>query len=91
MKNSNISKGEAVPFLWLGEAEADAQADACGCVLVRDYNNGGPAFFLCTKHAAASDLLTALKKIAEYDSEDETQDSPKAIARAAISKAKGDQ
>ncbi len=39
-------KGEAVPWVWLQELEHEAEDNSRHVVLVRDYNNGGPAVFI---------------------------------------------
>lgn len=60
MKNKKIMSGEAVPWLWLQETEGGAEAEKCGCAIVRNYNGGGPAMFLCPAHEAGPRLKSAL-------------------------------
>jgi hypothetical protein len=98
-----IKSGEAVPWVWLNENENSAKADN-GIVLVRDYNNGGPAVFLTPVHEAASNLLAALETLIEDMAETHQEeidsnhqgDGPDcsycrdiASARAVIAKANG--
>ena len=61
-----IFNGLAVPWLWLNDDETQAQdnreADGKGgAILVRDYNNGGPAIFIPKVMEHAPELLEALR------------------------------
>lgn len=47
-------------YIWLQEGEEEGQA-ACGCRLVRGWDDGNPAFIMCAGHLAQEKLLTALK------------------------------
>ncbi len=90
------------PYIQLQPAE-DKGAAACGCELIRCYDVCGdysddPAMFLCPLHAAAPDLLAALRDllqdVEEYGLRDHAgcaiNDPPSEIAaRAAIAKAEG--
>jgi hypothetical protein len=96
MKNKKISEGNAVPWLWLQLDEDNCEAEKCACQLVRDYNNGGPAFFFCPTHAAAPEMFEALKKIAAMATPTPNQlvrgklDDCIKIAITAIAKSKGE-
>ena len=68
IREIKISRGEAVPWLWLEDGEDEAGDSvrgngAAGVVLVRDYNNGGPAVFIPPVMIAAPELSAALKVI----------------------------
>lgn len=49
-------------YIWLQSGEAEGQA-ACGCRLVREWDDGNPAFIMCAKHLANESLLAALKNL----------------------------
>lgn len=87
LKNAKIHKGTETPWLWLNENENEAEAEKCTCALVRNYNNGGPAMFLCPEHEAGPQLLAALKNMVNDGWEND--EVRKAKARAAIAKAEG--
>lgn len=48
------------PFIWLNSSEIEGKAQ-CGCLLKRDHEHCGPAFFQCPLHAAARKLLEWVK------------------------------
>lgn len=58
------------PDIWLQENEDSGKFDDCACRLEAEYSepgdNGTPAFFQCPLHAAASNLLEALKTWREF-------------------------
>jgi hypothetical protein len=51
-----------VPWLWLQPQEASGKADDCQCKLVADHKGEGAAFFMCSMHNAAAELLEFLKE-----------------------------
>lgn len=63
-------KNDETPDIWLQEHEPSGQFSGCKCRLEADYaeagTNGSPAFFMCPLHAAAPELLEAVKDLAGY-------------------------
>lgn len=51
-------------YIWLQEGEAEGQA-ACGCRLVRSWDDGNPAFIMCARHLYADQVLAALENLVE--------------------------
>lgn len=86
------------PEIWLRENEMSGKFDDCNCRLEAEYaeegTNGSPAFFMCPLHAAAPDLLEALKEILNStdcnldEQSDETSEAMK-HAYAVMDKAEG--
>lgn len=52
------------PYIWLQSFEPEGTAD-CGCTLVSDHDDSGdPAYFQCSFHAAAQDMLRIVRMVA---------------------------
>lgn len=56
---------KTLPDLWLEGSEHEVVALApCGCKLIRDHlDSGDPAFYYCSLHNAAPDLLQVCKRL----------------------------
>lgn len=46
-------------FIWLQDDEGEGVAD-CGCKLVREWDDGNPAFIMCAMHLAATKKLPSM-------------------------------
>ncbi len=94
----DTSSPESSPFIWLNDGEQEGIA-VCGCRLHHTPDNeayDNPAFTMCPTHAAAPDLLEALKEIAKGEGAfsqnlllhaRNTIDNMKSLARGGIAEA----
>ena len=49
-------------YVWLQEGEGEGAAK-CGCRLVREWDDGNPAFVMCARHIYAESMLAALENL----------------------------
>ncbi len=78
-------------YIWLQDDEEEGSAE-CGCTVYRAHKGSGPALILCPLHAAAPDLLAALKSIRQACKWQggvtyKVKDADLEVVRAAIAKA----
>ena len=68
-----IEEVESLPWIWLQTDEPSGRADACDCRLDADGPDGlgsGAAFYMCSLHLAAAELLAALDGLLATDDTD---------------------